>query len=117
MKNGWEDWKDKRRWIKRNNRGQFMKGNFHTNKKHRRNISLAQKGRIVLEETKIKISNKLKGLKFSKKRKRNISIGTKKANYKWAKGCKHNIVPISNCRECMNNRLREWRAKKKAELI
>jgi len=79
MKDGWEDWKDKRRWIKRDNKGRFLKGNFHTSEKHRKAVSEGNKGRILSKETKRKISNSLKGLKFSKKRRENISKATKEA--------------------------------------
>ncbi len=67
MKDGWETWKDKRRWIRRDNLGRFLKGNFHTSEKHRKSISEARKGWKYSDITKAKISQKLKGIPLTEK--------------------------------------------------
>jgi hypothetical protein len=79
MKDGWEDWIDKRRWVKRDNKGKFINGNFHTSEKHKKAVSEGNKGRKVSNSTKEKIRNSLLGKKHSWQRKRKVSIATKEA--------------------------------------
>jgi hypothetical protein len=64
-------------------------------------------GREHSIETRNKISDTLKGQPFTEERKRNISKGTKKVNYKWAKTCKHGICPLHECLECSKEAHRE----------
>jgi len=81
---GWEDWEDKRHCISRNDKGQFVKGNFHLPKEWRENVVKGLTGRRKSKETRTKISNSLKGIKLSNNRKKNISIGTKRGMQKWS---------------------------------
>lgn len=100
LKNGWESWKGKREWVIRDNLGRFLKGNLHISINHKKAISEARKGWKYSDITKNKISNKLRGMPFTSKRKKNISLATKKASYKWAKTCRHGITPLYKCEEC-----------------
>jgi len=99
----WESWKIGRKLIHRDDNGKFAKNNFHAPEEWK------NYGRAFTKKVRQKISNTLKGVPFTEKRKRNISKATKAANYKWAKGCKHGVIPITDCRECKNAYQRKWR--------
>ena len=101
----WESWKNGRKIIHRDSKGRFLKDNFSMP------LNWIPFGHKVKKETRDKISKKLIGVPLTEIRKKHVSIATKRANWKWAKGCKHGIVPISSCRECMRERLKEWRHK------